>query len=484
MHSAKFIEVLRTFTPAEFRSFRLLVNSPYFNSEKIPAKLFEVLKKHYPVFTSQGLKKEKVFVKLYPGKTYNDAVMRGVFSDMLKLIENFLLFENFKKDEFKMRVQLMDEFSKRKLLKLYEKNLNKAETILNAGDAHDIEYYRNKLRIEQSKRVNEIIHKDIYVNTQSTEQLISDITTLIFLMEMIFKNLQLINLQKKNDYKYDLNFEEEIDRFLEGSGSKYLDNNYIKYYYYTFRLLRTNDEKYYILLKEFADSGSGGLSLLEIRDIYTALLNYCYFKLSSGEDNFIRELFLLITKMIEKNVYTNQAGNIPNVFFMNAVTTGLESGEISWVEKFIAEKGELLKDDSKIDTLNFCRANLSYFKKEYDLSLKYLAMISTDDMSYKLNIRSVYLKLYFDMNEIEPFLSHVDTYRHFMSGNRLVPEHLKDPVNNYINFTNRIFFAKNKIGKHNEYDLPVLKREIKESKILINRPWLLKKIEEIEHYSI
>ena len=88
------------------------------------------------------------------------------------------------------------------------------------------------------------------------------------------------------------------------------------------------------------------------------------------------------------------------------------------------------------------------------------------------------------MNEIEPFLSHVDTYRHFMSGNRLVPEHLKVPVNNYINFTNRIFLAKNKIGKHNEFDLPALKREIKESKILINRPWLLKKIEEIEQYSI
>jgi hypothetical protein len=184
--------------------------------------------------------------------------------------------------------------------------------------------------------------------------------------------------------------------------------------------------------------------------------------------------------MVNNNIFTTEAGNIPNVFFMNVVTTGLESSEMTWVESFIANRGKELKDDSKGDTLHFCNALLCYHKEDYDSALTELSKITTDDMTYKHNSKSLYLKLYFDLNEIEPFFSHVDSYRHFIAKNKLVFEKIKDPVNNYITFAKRIFCIKNKIGKQDEFDLPQLKRELKECIPIINRPWLFKKIEEIE----
>jgi len=480
MHSAKFIEVLKTFSKQEFKRFGTMIISPYFNSEKVLVMLYSILKNHYPDFSGKGMDKHTVFKKLYPGKDYNDVLMRNVFSDMLKLTEDYLLIESYKNDEFDSRLRLANELSRRKLIKLYQKNLDKAEVLVADKKAKDINYFKKILLIEQSKKSHEVTHKDIYINPNNTEQQISDSITIIFLMEILYRNLQLINIQKKYDFNYRLNFEKEIDQFLENSGRMYLEIAYIKYYYYTFKLLRSQDQKYYILLKDLIKTGIDELSPLEIRDIFTSLSNYCYVRITNGEDGFIKELFLNQKEMIYHNIYTTAAGNIPNVFFMNIVTTGLESEEILWVEQFIRERGEELKDDSKADTLHFCNAQLSYFKKDYDSALRELSAINVDDMTYKHNTKSLYLKLYFELNDIETFLSHVDSYKHFIAKNKLVFDKIKDSINNYIIFANRIFCIKNEIGKYDQYNLPELKREIIKCSPLINRPWLLRKIAEIE----
>jgi hypothetical protein len=480
MHSAKFIEVLRSFSAQEFKTFGVFLKSPYFNTEKLPVKLYEMLKKHYPEFSSRSLDKEIVFTKLYPGKPYNDKLMRNISSDMLKLEESFISAESNRKDELKLKILLMNEFSKRKITNLYERNREKSEALLKKTETEDIDYFKNRLELERSKRAHAIIHRDIYIDQYSNEQVISDLVTTVSILEITYRNLQMINNQKKFNYDYNLNFEEEIDNFLINSGSRFLDITYIKYLHYTYKLMRTQDEKYYRLLKEFVSGDFEKLPRDVKRDIYISLTNYCYVRITAGDDDFIKELFLNYQEMVSKDLFTTAAGNIPNVFFMNVVTTGLESGETEWVEKFIAEDGHKLKDESKEDTLNFCKANLSYFKGDYGTAFRYLSKITTDDMTYKHNVRSLTLKLYFDTNEIEPFLSHIDSYRHFIAGNKLVFDKIKDSLNNYITFAKRIFCIKNKIGKFDEFDLPNLKKEITECTPIINRPWLLRKILELE----
>jgi hypothetical protein len=480
MHSAKFIEVLRTFSAQEFKTFGVFLNSPYFNTEKLPTKLYELLKKHYPEFTSKSLSKEIVFTKLYSGKPYNDKLMRNIASDMLKLAETFITAESSRKDELKSKILLMNEFSRRKLISMFERNAEKAESILSQTQTEDIDFYKNRLEIERSKKQHEIIHKDIYINPKNREQDVSDQVTAVSLLEMIYCNLKLTSIEKKFDFEYRLNFEDEVDQFLLGSGSRFLENVYIKCLYYNFKLLRTQQEKYYFLLRDITQSDFGRLPREIKRDTFIALANYCYIRISKGDDEYVREIFLNNREMIRNDLFTTAAGNIPNVFFMNVVTTGLECGEQEWVDRFITENGHRLKDDSREDTLNFCLANLSYFKGDYGSSFRLLAKIKTDDMTYKHNVRSLTLKLYFDTNEIEPFLSHIDSYRHFIAGNKLVFDKIKDSLNNYISFSKRIFSIKNRIGKYDEDDLPNLKREIMECTPLINRPWLLRKIAELE----
>ncbi len=95
MHNSKLIEILRKFDKKEINGFYDYVCSPYFNKEKVIMNLTEHLKKSYPDFKEEFIQKEKVYKKLYPGKKYNDSVMRNVLSKTMRLAEDFLTLKEF-----------------------------------------------------------------------------------------------------------------------------------------------------------------------------------------------------------------------------------------------------------------------------------------------------------------------------------------------------------------------------------------------------
>ena len=85
MIASKAIDLLRTFSEAEFKEFGNFTASPYFNREIVQVKFYELLKKYYPDFTAKTFTKEQVYSKLYPGKTFSDGVMRNILSKTLEL---------------------------------------------------------------------------------------------------------------------------------------------------------------------------------------------------------------------------------------------------------------------------------------------------------------------------------------------------------------------------------------------------------------
>ena len=64
MKSYSIIQILRTFTPEEVKSFTKFLRSPYFGGTNFILKFWEVLKKGYPDFEEKHIKKETVFSKL------------------------------------------------------------------------------------------------------------------------------------------------------------------------------------------------------------------------------------------------------------------------------------------------------------------------------------------------------------------------------------------------------------------------------------
>src|SRR5438034_704455 len=111
MRDTNLIQLLKTLNKNEFKEFEKFVKSPFYNEGRNYENFFQILKKNYPDFDQDSITKEKIFNQLYPGKPYNDEIIRKIISNLLKLAKQYLSITGLKREPFKIfyPVSLMDE---------------------------------------------------------------------------------------------------------------------------------------------------------------------------------------------------------------------------------------------------------------------------------------------------------------------------------------------------------------------------------------
>ena len=163
---------------------------------------------------------------------------------------------------------------------------------------------------------------------------------------------------------------------------------------------------------------------------------------------------------------------------MNVVTTGLDAGESEWVEDFIQRYCDELKNEHKNNMFNFSFALLQLRKRNYDRAIEFASRIVSDDLSYKHQLKSFYLKVYYELGEVQPFYSHVDSYKHFVKNDKLLSGDSREYIMNYISLSKKLFDLKNS-PVQDKIEIQILTREIVQHKFLINKFWLLNKVKEL-----
>jgi len=169
MIKSKLILLLQTFSKQEFRYLGDFVNSPYFNKEKVLMELYNILKKHYPDFSPEGFTREIIYESLFPGKKFNDAILRNTFSKFLKLAGKFLSAHNFDKSEFHSRLFLLEELKARKQEGLFVKYWSEAESSLEEDSIKNEDYFLKKYTLENLYNEFRKITKNYMVFTDKDE---------------------------------------------------------------------------------------------------------------------------------------------------------------------------------------------------------------------------------------------------------------------------------------------------------------------------
>jgi hypothetical protein len=245
-------------------------------------------------------------------------------------------------------------------------------------------------------------------------------------------------------------------------------------------LIKTKDEKYYYGLHKQFKQYYSHLKPIDIKDSYSVLANFCYLKINNGELKYLKYQFEIYKQNIETGFYKGERGFLSHILFINAVVTGLEAGENSWVRNFIDNFSSELDSVNRDNTVIFCNAYYSFWNKDYSEALRLGSAVKTDDLSYKHQIKSLYLKIYYELNETESFYSHVDNYKHFISSAHSADMHIRQQLGSYITYTKKLYDLRLSPGL-NDVEAAMLKKEIIEDKSLINKPWLLRKLEELEN---
>jgi hypothetical protein len=410
--------------------------------------------------------------------------MRNIMSDLVNLAEEFLILKNLEEHSFRREMLLLNELKERKLYSQFLKQKEKTDILLEQTPEKNEVYYDNKTELTKLYSLFQKETEDSFVRENLLFQESSDYITAGYLIKMLYHYITMLNRQSHvSNFTFTLTFSGEIDTFLSNEGKRFLEIPVIEAHYLSFKLLQTNNDEYYYRLKSFFELNNDSLNRGTKKNIATLLENYCYSKVTEGKVEFVKEQFGLYRRSVDQGTHIGIEGHISSSFFMSIAATGFEAGESAWVEKFIEERISEVHPGHRMNTLHFCNALKYYWRNDLSRSIEELAKVNSDQFAFKHTIKSLTLKIYFDLNDSEPFYSHIDTYKHFVLNNKIVHEKVREQVNNFIKYSKKLFGLKNSDTGDRDFELHKLKDEISADNSLINKIWLLKKIKELENRS-
>ena len=151
MKKSRLIHIFRTLTKKEIRLLRKWLESPAHNQRADVLTLFEYLVKNDRYLQDKYVVKEKVFGRIYKNETYDDAKMRQVIYFLLKVIEDFLMYQELLSDDVKAKIALASIYRKRRIDSAFEKTISYAEKSQEKFPFKNSYYHRNNYSLEQEK---------------------------------------------------------------------------------------------------------------------------------------------------------------------------------------------------------------------------------------------------------------------------------------------------------------------------------------------
>ncbi len=469
MTKSKLIQLLRTFTNEEFRSFGKFVRSPFFYKDKAVIKLYDSLKTFYPDFNDDELTKQILFSNMYPKRKYSDSQMKYLMSQLFFMSKRYLIYENFGKEQISQNRRLLYELRLRKLGNIFLSTGKALEKSISDYPIRN-EAYFNQMYLLQ-REINAFYSYSDRLSLKRDAEKLMRYQINGFLIAIL--RSYYIFLSDQGEYDINFNFE-----FMNIADIIEKNNNLIEpsvlIFYNIFMLRYKNDHTYYDNLLELKNKYINMLDS-EIKEyIYESMDNYCVQKIAEGNLSFYDTLFSLSNDEIINGVRFN-GPLLSDIFFMNKVEVAAKVKEFEWASDFIENYRNSLNNEDSNEIINFCFAIVDFEKKNYKTSLNLLDKINLHHPLLRFRIRNYTLLNYYELDFHEQAYLMLDAYRHMLEKDTKIEKSRKDRYNAFLSLYQKLLEIKT---GNKKIDRDYFKNEIG-SKAVFMKEWLLEKVNEL-----
>ncbi len=459
---SKLFLLLEKLERKEWTRLEKFVRSPYFNQRQDVVKLLVFIR---ACFFDYGItpSKEKMFDEVYPGEAFCDQKIRTIMSQLHRLCLFFLTIESFREEQIEQKITLAKVLRKKRLDKHYKKNLKEGiKKLANIGLQNaDFYQYQYSLQEEEyrylaaQKRLGEF-------NLQS----IADNLDISYLAQKLRQACLILSHQAVYKKEYALGLINPLLPHLEDS--KYLEIPAVSLYYYAYKMLTKPDQiQFFDQLKTNIFQYSGQFPRDEVRDLYLLAINYCIKQYNRGNPALLKDEFELYQDGLKKEVFI-QEGIMSRFTYLNITTIALALKSYDWLASFIDTYRSRLEKQGQEAIYSLCKARLQYQLKEYDASLKLLQKANFKDFYLNLSVRTLMLKIYYELEEFDVLWSHLDAMKVFIRRKEFMG-YTKENYLNTIRFMQRIL----ELPPGDREQRKRLADQIKEAKSVAEKAWLL-----------
>ena len=468
MQNSKAIDILKCFSKKELKKFEDFVCSPYFNKNEDIKSLLIYIRQFAFQFTDQRLDKVLVYKHIYPNKEFDYKKMRYLVSNLSGLLESFISISKLQSQPILELYYILTTYSEWNLDKHFNYSLQHAEKIQKKNPKRNTDYYYNQHLISKVANIQFAKQKK-HIYDHNIQKAVDELD-LFYLSSKLHFSCEILNRQKQIKSRYELHFLDEILTYLKnGPYGQYpavaIYNTIIM------TILESNNPEYFYMLKELLSKSTDFFTVEELRDCYSYLQNYCARRINQGDNSYYKEVFEIYKFLLENEILL-----IDNIIthgtYKNIVGVGLKLKEFDWVESFINKYKSNITNEFRETSFAFNLANLYYYQKEYSKALKCLSRVDFTDVIYSLDTKVMMLKIYYEQDESTSILLLIDSFRKYISRNKLIAENLCIAYKNFLNYANKL----SKLIKSDKEKLYELYEEIKEIQPIPEKQWLLEQL--------
>jgi hypothetical protein len=479
-------DIIGTFSPAELKRFRDFLRSPFHNTNKNVIKLFEYFKKFSPDFGSDKAKKfltkEKVFKKIYPGKKFNDIVLRILLSDLIKLSEEFLTYQGLRKNTFDEYKFLLQELNEKGIDNLYRRIYKEAYKLIEQHDDLRIKYLKlfeyemNFIDHHLQRNKQQLITSNVLTRS---ECLIS-----FFILELAGNLHDLAINEQTFNAKFDFNLAYEfINRFdFDGLLKRIKESGFV---HYTTLLVYVNmikaifnehDDRSYDDFKETVFDNYDRFSKHEAYNLLTNLETSCLNRRKNNPQKYEAETYFVYELMLRKNNYSYYGEEMGLQRYKNILVNFINLKKFDDVEKFVETYINKVSPDIRDNLYLYSMALINFSKKDFINALQLIQKIKYDYFTLKYDVKNLTLRIYYELKYFENAYSLIDSYKHFLVKNKTVSEFFRERYLNFIGFMNTMIKFSESASN---FEIEKLKSNLLKTNNVVSRDWLLEKIDEL-----
>ena len=464
----KLLSIINSFSKVELNRLSKFVNSPYFNSNNEITQLYKIIL----VLTNKEftIDKNKIWHLLYPKIKFNSLKFRKLFSDLLKLIEQFLAQEIYDSNKVLKSNYLLRAIGNKELKKLYATSLTNAYRASEKVRYKESKYYY--YQYQREKNIYELKKSDLDRSSGSNLKDIIDNLDYFYLAEKMRYLCEILNREDVISMEYEILFRDEIVDHLKRYG--YENVPLVSIYYQMYLTLKENDDNNYYKLISLLEKHIDILPKYEAREIYTSVINYCIKKINQGNDSFLNEFLLQNETLLERNIIADN--ELSPWRFKNIITAGLKFSKFEWVQNFIESYKHKIPEKYRVNAHNFSLAQLYFYQKEYQKLLPLLLQVDYEDFTYSLNSKLFTVITYYELGEDEAILSFIDSFKAYLRRQKSISDKRKENYLNFLKYTKKL--VRNKVNRQQTVLLKI-KSEIEEHGNTVSSEWLLEKIDQL-----
>lgn len=469
MHNSHLVVVLRTFSKKEWRDLQKWLESPIHNQREDVITFMKYLSTNGHLDSEKHLKKEKIYAKLFPGEAFDDAKLRQTIHFLLKALEEFLIYQKMQEDVTQSQLTLASIYRQRKLDKAFKKSVRIIEELQERLPYRNQQYLRSEYLLQQEKYLFlESKERTVKMNLQE----VSDTLDISFLADKLRQSCLMLAHQAVYKAMYSIGLIEEVLHYIEFHNLT--EHPAIGIYYYLYQTMADPDtpQHFEALEKQIFEYGAV-FPPEEIKDIYLGAINYCIIKLNVGQDSYFRKAFELYRKGIEGKILISN-NTIDPYLFRNATAAGLRLREFEWVENFIHSYRDYLDEKYRDNFFRSSLARLRFDQNDYDAAIELLAQTDFDDVLIHMSAKTMLLKIYFELNEIDALESLLESMRTYLNRKELVGAY-RPNYQNIIRYTKKLV----RINPYDKDRKEKLRQEIMAANPLTEKAWLLKQLESL-----